>query len=127
MIRRPVGLVSLALLLGALLAGCGGGSATTTSQSTSTPSSTSTTATSGAASVATAQAVETCKREIQAATTLSASSKSKLEGLCAQAATGNSTAVKKAVREVCEEAINKSSLPAVAKEQALAACRSRTK
>jgi DNA transposition AAA+ family ATPase len=77
--------------------------------------------------LATPQAVETCKREIQAATTLPASSKSKLEAVCAKAAAGETTAVKNAVREVCEEAINKSSLPAATREPALAACRSKTK
>lgn len=124
----------MALLLGVLLAGCGGSSSTATPQSTSAPSSsssatssTSTTAPTSSAPLATAQAVETCKREIQAATTLTASSKSKLEAVCAKAAAGNTTAVKKAVREVCEEAITSSPLPATAKEQALAACKSRTK
>jgi predicted outer membrane protein len=109
MIRRPVRWLAVALLLGVLLAGCGGSASTST------------------APLAAAQAVETCKREIQAATTLTASSKSKLEAVCARAAAGDTTAVKKAVREVCEEAIKGSPLPAAAKEQALAACKSRTK
>ena len=129
MTGRPVRWLALPLLLGVLLAGCGGSGSTTTGQSTSAPSSSSsaTSSTSATAPLATAQAVETCKREIQAATTLTASSKSKLEAVCAKAAAGNTTAVKKAVREVCEEAINSSPLPAAAKEQALAACKSRTK
>jgi hypothetical protein len=129
-IRRPARWLAAPLLLGALLAGCGG-SGTTAGQSTSAPSSsssaTSSTPPSGASSAAAAQAVETCKREIQAATTLPASSKSKLEAVCARAAEGSTTAVKKAVREVCEEAINKAPLPAAAKEPALAACRSKIK
>jgi hypothetical protein len=134
MIRRPVRWLAVTLLLGALLAGCGGSASTSTGQSTSAPSSsssatssTSTAAPSASGPSATAQAVETCKREIQAATTLTASSKSKLEAVCARAAAGDTTAVKKAVREVCEEAIKGSPLPAAAKEQALAACKSRTK
>jgi NAD(P)H-hydrate repair Nnr-like enzyme with NAD(P)H-hydrate dehydratase domain len=133
MIRRAVTSLAVAFLLGTLLAACGS-SSTTTGQSisvapasTGATGSTSTTAPSGAASAVTPQAVEACKHEIQAAPTLSEKSKSKLEAVCATAAAGNTTAVKKAVREVCEEAINKSPLPAVAKEPALASCRSRTK
>jgi hypothetical protein len=106
MTRGTVRSLAVAILLGALLAGCGGSSSTTTSHSIS-------------------QAVETCKREIQAATTLPASSKSKLEAVCAEAATGNTTAVKRAVREACEEAINRSSLPTATKAAALVACRNR--
>jgi NAD(P)H-hydrate repair Nnr-like enzyme with NAD(P)H-hydrate dehydratase domain len=133
MIRRPVTWLAVLLLGGALLAGCGS-SSTTTSQSTSTPaattagSSSGTTATpGGAAAIATPQAVEACKHAIQAQQSLPASSKSKLEAVCARAATGDTAAVKQAAREVCEEVVNRSPVPAFAKEQAIAACKSRTK
>lgn len=132
MIRRPVAWLALSLLGAILLAGCGS-SSTTTNQSTSTPAATTNATTagatspSGASTIATQAAIEACKRQIQTASTLSASSKSRLEGLCVKAASGNTPEVKKAVREVCEETVNKSPLPAVGKEQALATCRSRTK
>jgi hypothetical protein len=137
MTRRAVAWLAVPLLGAALLAGCGGGS-TTTSQSSSTPAATSTAGTTssgstgtntsgGASPAATQQAIETCKHEVQRTTTLPASSKSKLEGVCEKAANGNTPEVRKAIREICEEAVNKASLPKFAKEQGLAACRSQTK
>lgn len=67
-----------------------------------------------------------CKQEIQSQSTLPASAKTKLEGVCEKAAKGDSEAVKKAAREVCEEVIKNSPVPAgAAQEQALAACRAK--
>jgi hypothetical protein len=137
MIRRPVAWLTVTLLGGALLAGCGG-SSTSSSQSSSTPPATTTAATSTAGSTgtttsaarspaATQQAIEACKHRVQAATGLPASSKARLEGICAKAASGNTPEVKKAVGELCQEAVNRSGLPKSAKEEALATCRSRTK
>jgi hypothetical protein len=136
MIRRPATWLAVALLGGCLLAGCGSSSKST---STSTPTATTTgsapagtttstgsTATSPAGA-ATAQAIEACKHQVQSSTALPPNSKAKLEAVCSQAANGNTPAVKQAVREVCEEAINKSQLPSFAKSKALATCRSRTK
>jgi ABC-type glycerol-3-phosphate transport system substrate-binding protein len=133
MIRRPASLLAVLLLGGALLAGCGGGSSTTTT--TTTTSSTSTPAatapgstpqtTTGAKPLAGAsQAIEACKHQIQSTRNLSASVRSKLEAVCVKAASGDTAAVKQAGREVCEEVINTSRLPAGAsKDKALAACR----
>ena len=133
MIRRPASLLAVLLLGGALLAGCGGGSSTTTT--TTTTSSTSTPAatapgstpqtTTGAKPLAGGtQAIEACKRQIQSTRNLSASVRTKLEAVCVKAASGDTAAVKQAGREVCEEVINTSRLPAGAsKDKALAACR----
>jgi hypothetical protein len=135
MIRRrsswPIGL----LLCAALIAGCGSSSSTTSSQS-STPATTSSTpaatTSSSTASTSTgavppanvAQAVAACKSQIEAQSTLPARAKSKLEAVCEKAAKGDTSAVKAAAREVCEEVIKSSSVPAgAAQEQALAACR----
>ncbi|HXR29030.1 MAG TPA: hypothetical protein VN772_05570 [Solirubrobacteraceae bacterium] len=64
-----------------------------------------------------------CKQAIAAQTTLPASAKSKLEAVCAKAASGDQAAVRKAAEEVCEEVIDKSAVPAgPAREQALKAC-----
>jgi hypothetical protein len=127
----------LAIVGGGLVAGCGSSSSTTTSsQSTSTPaaaSSTSTTTTtpattagSGVAIPNVQAAVAACKQTIQSQTTLSAGAKSKLEAVCSKAAKGDTTAVKQAAREVCEEVIKTSAVPAgPAREQALAACKSK--
>jgi hypothetical protein len=68
-------------------------------------------------------AVETCKQIISSQSKLSQGAKEKLEGACSKAAKGDTAAVKKAAREVCEEVINTSSIPSAAKEQALASCR----
>jgi hypothetical protein len=136
MIRRPVAWLALLLLAGALLAGCGSGSSTTTattttSQSTSTPAatapaggSTAPTTPSGTSAIASPQAVDACKQAIRSQKTLPPNAKSKLEAVCVKAANGDTAAVRKAAREVCEEVINRSPVPAGAsKDQALAACR----
>jgi hypothetical protein len=133
MIRRPAGLLAAPLALAMLLAGCGGGSSTTTArtQPTSTPASSTPATTSGTASTPSVkapanipQAVEACKQAIRAQQNLPATAKSKLEAVCAKAASGDTAAVKKAAREVCEEVIARTSVPAgVSKDQALAACR----
>jgi ABC-type glycerol-3-phosphate transport system substrate-binding protein len=135
MIRRPASLLAVLLLGGALLVGCGGGSSTTTTTTTATTTSTSTPAattpgstpqtTTGAKPLAGAsQAIEACKHQIQSTRNLSASVRSKLESVCVKAASGDTAAVKQAGREVGEEVINTSRLPAGAsKNKALAACR----
>jgi hypothetical protein len=65
-----------------------------------------------------------CKQAIQAQSTLPASAPSQLEPVSGKAANGDEAAVRKAAREVCEEVINKSAVPAgPAREQALAACK----
>jgi hypothetical protein len=139
MFRTPVTALAVLLLGGALLAGCGGSSttttqSTTTAQSTSTPAATTaptnstgtTASTPSGPLIASPQAVEACKHAIQAAPTLTAAAKAKLEGVCDKAAHGDQAAVKKAAREVCEEVINNSPIPGGAsKDQALAACKSR--
>ncbi|MBA3808512.1 MAG: hypothetical protein H0X28_09000 [Solirubrobacterales bacterium] len=73
-----------------------------------------------------AAAVATCKSQIEAQSTLPAGAKSKLEAVCEKAAKGDTAAVKVAAREVCEEVIKNSPVPAgAAQEQALAACKTK--
>jgi hypothetical protein len=128
MIRRTPLLVS-ALVVAAILGGCGSSSTTTSTASTATaPASTGagTSSTPALTGASAAQAIELCKKEIQAQSTLPATAKAKLEGVCDKAAKGDQAAVKKAAQEVCEEVINSSQLPAgSAKEQALAACKAK--
>jgi hypothetical protein len=57
------------------------------------------------------------------ATTLSASVKSKAEGICNKAASGNVAGARAAAKEVCVEVINASPIPSAEKAQALAACK----
>ena len=89
--------------------------------SSSTTSSTSTGSTAVPSSEVKA-AVEECKSIISSETKLTSGAKEKLEGACAEAAKGNTAAVKKAALEVCEETIDNSSLPTSAKEQAKKDC-----
>jgi hypothetical protein len=124
-----------ALACALLGAGCGGGgsmngSATTAtraappSTSSSTTSSTPTSTTPSNANVA--KAIAACKAAIRAQSTLPASAKAKLEAICAKVARGDKNAVRVVAREVCEEVIKGSSLPAgPSREQALAACRAK--
>jgi hypothetical protein len=137
MIRsRSTWLVGL-LACGALITGCGSSSKpTSSSQSSSSSSSPATTATTSSTPTTSStnssksgtslQAeIATCKHEIASQSTLPAGAKAKLEAVCGEAAKGNTAAVKKAAREVCEEVIDKSPVPASDKQQALAACKAK--
>jgi len=133
-------LLIVPLLCGALVAGCGSSSSTTSSSTTTTTSKPATSSTAAATtatsptgttsatstvSAATlAQAVATCKSAVQKATTLSASVKAKLEGICNKAASGDLAGARTAAREVCVEVVNATPIPSsAAKQQALAACK----
>ena len=60
---------------------------------------------------------------VQHSPTLSSSLKSKVEGICNKAASGNVAAARAAAKEVCVEVINATPVPAADKAQALAACK----
>jgi len=127
MIRTRSAWLAALVLSAALIAGCGSSSSST---STSTPAASTSSSSAGTPSAIppadVAQAVEACKKEIQTQAALPASAKSKLEGVCEKAAKGDSESVKKAAREVCEEVIKNSPVPAgAAQEQALAACKAK--
>jgi hypothetical protein len=71
-----------------------------------------------------ADAVAECKSVIKEAPTLGASTKAKVEAICNKAADGDLAGARAAAKEVCEEVINSSPIPAGAiKEHALAACK----
>jgi hypothetical protein len=131
-------------LAGVLIAGCGSSSSTSNSSTTAqaisvtqptataktstsptttpTPKSPPATSSVPTSPVGVAQAVAECKAILQRDPTLSASLKSKVEGICNKAASGNLAAARTAAKEVCAEVINASPIPSVAKAQALAAC-----
>lgn len=130
----------LAVGAAALMAACGGKSTTTSSTggSSSTPSTASTTSTaspppgivstgaSGAGAparqrVSGQRAVATCKSAIQAQTSIPASAKAKLEGICGKADKESAEAV---AHEECLALVNATPLPnGVAKQRALALCK----
>ena len=71
-----------------------------------------------------AAATRECKQIVGSQAKLPSTAKAKLEAACGKAAKGDTAAVKKAAREVCEEVIDKSALPGgAAKEAALSACK----
>jgi hypothetical protein len=137
MIARRSSLLAGALVCGALIAGCGSSSNSTTSGTTATTSSTAAAATTSTPSTSTkstapvtgvspadlAAAVAECKAVVQHSTTLSSSLKTKVEGICNKAASGNVAAARAAAKEVCVEVINATPVPAADKAQALAACK----
>jgi ABC-type phosphate transport system substrate-binding protein len=131
MIRRRSSWLGGVIACALLVAGCGGGSSTTASQSAKPSATSSTTPGTGSSTTApsatkVAQAIAACKAEIRAQSTLPASAKSKLEGICSKVAKGDRKAVRAVAREVCEEVIHGASLPAgPSREQALAACRAK--
>jgi hypothetical protein len=132
------------LLCGVLVAGCGSSGSTTsgstrtttpTVASTSTPStpaptpttsvppsSTSSSVTPGSAS-AVAEYAAVCKTIVESAPTLSASVKSKVEGICEKAAKGDRAGARAAAKEVCVEVISASPASGAAKEKALEGCK----
>jgi hypothetical protein len=140
MIRELSKWLVVALVGSVFIAGCGSGSnSTSSSQSSSTPApsgaaggqTSSTPATTGTTSTAptstpsaagVAQAVAVCKSIITRASTLSAATKAKVEGICNKAASGDLAGARAAAKEVCAEVINASPIPGPAKAQALAAC-----
>lgn len=135
MIKRLCTLVVLVAVGGALVAGCGSSSSSSaaTSSSSSAPAGTATSASStasagsstGGGSVASNPAVQAavaqCKASINAASTLSADAKTKLDGLCDEAAKGDPASLKKASAEVCQEIV-KETVPSSAQQAALASC-----
>lgn len=133
--RQRFALSAAALACMALLAGCGSsnssssstGSTSTPAQTSSPASTSSQTSTGSAPAAGSAEvkaAVAECRNIIQGESKLPAGAKEKLEGACAAAAKGDTAAVKKAAREVCEEVIDKSGVPeGAAKEAALKACK----
>lgn len=134
MIKRLCTFAVLAVLGGALVAGCGSSSSssssaapanTSSSASSSTASSGGSTASGGNSSIANNPAVKAavaqCKASIAAAPTLSADAKSKLSDLCDKAAQGDPVALKKASAQVCQEII-KETVPSGSQAAALASC-----
>jgi len=96
----------------------------TPASSTGTTSSTPSTTPNPASSAGLADAVAECKSVIKEAPTLGASTKAKVEAICNKAADGDLAGARAAAKEVCEEVINASPIPAGAvKEHALAACK----
>jgi hypothetical protein len=135
MFQRRSAWLTVALLCGVLVAGCGSSSSTsgstsnsTTATSTATAASTTTSTTTGsagAAGIVDSTAVADCKKAIKDERELSSNAKGKLESVCEQAAKGNTVPLKKVEREICEEAVDKAGVPAVAKTEAAAACKSK--
>lgn len=115
---------------GALLAGCGNSSSTTTSttptvtvsKTTTTPGTTTSTTTVLTPAQA-KQAAATCKKGVQAQSSIPSSAKPKLEKTCEKAATGDTAALHKVARELCVQLVNASHIPAgAAREHALSVC-----
>jgi len=117
MTRRLRALPLLAVAGMLVLAGCGGGGS-----SSSTRAATSSTG-SGTVPQNLQQAVAECHHLIETQKALSSTAKAKLSEACDKAGKGDTQAVKQAAREVCEEVVTKTPLPASTKETALAACK----
>jgi hypothetical protein len=131
MVSRLSTWMAVALAGGVLAAGCG---SSTSTSSTSTTQSTTTVAASTVAGGSTApatvdsaaiqQAVAACKHGVQAATSISASTKAKIENICNKASNGDLSAAREAARELCVEIVNSSPLPSGSiKEDAINRCK----
>ena len=131
--------LALAAIAGAVaLGGCGGGSSSTATTSgapaartgsapaTGTTGTTSTTGTGTSTVPANLEkAVAECHSLIEKDKSLPSNAKVKLEHACDEAGKGNTAAVHQVAREVCEEVVSKSPLPAdsPARKQALESCK----
>jgi hypothetical protein len=127
MTRRIYLLFMVAAASGALIAGCGSSSSkpktpakTTPAKTTpakTTPATTTPTATStGPSSPGGAAAAADCEASLKASTTLTASEKSQLSGVCSELASGNAAEDRAAEQKICTVIVK--AVPAA--EQALA-------
>ena len=122
----------LALTSAALLAGCGGGSkstststpaATTPAASTATTSSTGIPTSTSASSLSGPQRVETCNSVVRSLAALPTSAKQKIEAICAKAGTSSVAELRKDAENVCSEVLGNPA-PVSIRERVLAICRS---
>lgn len=119
--------LAVSLIAAVPLAGCGGGSKSSSSTQTGStasaaPSATGSSTSASPASVA--SAVTKCREAVAAAPNLTPALKAKAEGICAKAASGNVQEARKAAKEVCEEVINAQPVPTSVKEAARKDCAS---
>jgi hypothetical protein len=119
---RAVQSAATALVLGALLVGCGGGGHTSPSRpptpTTDAASPLDTTGISGNRAVR--QAVAACKRTVRSAPLLSNDEKVKLTAVCDRAASGDLAGAKNAAIAVCHDIV--AALPQFARTQAQGLC-----
>jgi hypothetical protein len=116
-VQTPQALPAIVLSAAALgLGGCGSGGTATRSAPAST-------APGAVARAAGARAAVRCARAVRSEPALSPALRRRLEAVCATAASGDQRALARAAENVCEELIERSSLPVgTAREQALKAC-----
>ena len=131
--QQPLALIAIA---GAMaLGGCGGGSSST-AKTTAAPAATTGAAPDGTRhdrhrhlhrAGETQKAVAECHNLIEKDKSLPSNAKAKLENACDEAGKGDTDAVQQVAREVCEEVVTKSPLPAdsPARKQALETCKKR--
>jgi hypothetical protein len=108
---RHASLFLIVLVIGGLIAGCGGSSSSTQTFSVAH------------APEAVQKAFLLCQHVILLAPYLSASDKATLEGACNKGAIGGTERARNAFREVCEEVIKTTPMSATEKERARTACR----
>jgi hypothetical protein len=128
MILKPSTWLVVALAGGALLAGCGSSSkSTSTSTAGATTPGPSTQATTPLTPAQAQQAVSTCKHGVQSAAAIPASARPTLEKTCEKAASGDLSALRQVAQEACIDLISASHIPAgSARERATALCKVNT-
>jgi hypothetical protein len=109
---RQASLFPVVLVVGALIAGCGGSSSSTQTFSVAH------------APEAVQKAFLLCQHVIRLAPYLSASDKATLEGACTKGANGGTEKAQNAFRLVCEEVIKTTPTSVTERERARAGCRS---
>ena len=125
--KRLITLLAAIMLLAFVVAGCGDDDAGSGSNGGDTAAETETDATieSGDTSAPANldEAVDRCKESINDSPQISDDAKSKLEGICEKAGSGDEQQVEEAAREVCETIVDES-IPegSPGREAALSAC-----
>jgi hypothetical protein len=132
MSRRLYVLFAIVAASGLIAVGCGddddngdgNGGAATTQEQTAEDTGTAEAPDTGDEDVdaAVQQAIDACKQSVNAAPQLSAETKSDLEGLCEEAASGDIEDVQEASEEVCVKVIEETVPAGAAREQALSSC-----
>lgn len=120
---RRLSICLTALAIGALIAGCGSSSRSTSSQTVSSPVAT---GISGPAAATGAtglpHAVALCRQLLRLATAVAPGEKSKVEETCDKAAKSNLATARKAVKEACARVIGSAPVSGAARQIAIASC-----
>jgi hypothetical protein len=122
MLTRSAPLATALLLAALLAAGCGGSDGTSGASSAPTATSTVKTDPEVASDPRVKQAIQRCKDTIEKNSQIADDVKRQFQAVCDQAASGDTDAVKRALRQVCEKIVNQSTKDEKVRAEGRKAC-----